>query len=186
MREAIARPQTKTGEEDWNRALDNPVFAVYSRLHPILGSLISVMEYEQIGRLRGEEDFLGPERQRMILRALNLIIEDAIKSPYGPSEREQPQYEDYQKFLKNLFAEFWNIDSDLQGGKERPNFVNSLFMIFINEVNGLKGVEGFNIKFGDIKKEIADYLPQLEQIENGRLLKQILDKLPSEQPSEVK
>ena len=183
-KEAIERPQTKVGKETCEDALNNPVFKVFDRIHLIFGSLISVLEYEQIGGRRKEEYFYGPKRQRMILRALGLLIEDSIKSPYHPNENVK--YEDHHKFLENILGKFRAIDSQIQQGRKLPNFVNSLFMIFIQEVNNLRGVENFNVGIEGIRKEIAGYLPQLEKMEEGRLVKTILDKMPSEQPLEAK
>jgi hypothetical protein len=184
MQETIKCPQTKAGEGTWNDALNNPVFKVFNRIHPFLGSLISVMEYEQVGREEGRDFFSGREEQRIVLRALNLTIEDSIKFRYGSDEKAK--YEDYRKFFENMLGRFRATDSLIQEGRQFPNFVNSLFTIFIQEVNNLKGVENFNIDIERIRRKITDYLPQLKKIDEGRILEAIIDKMPSEQSLEVK
>jgi len=180
VKEAIECPQTEAGKKAWNEVLADPFFKVFSRIHPIYGSLLAVMEYEEIARIRGEEHSLGLERKRMILGALNLRIEDAVKVPFDSSERKG--YEDYRQFLEKIVGRLRVVDSQTQKGTRWLSFVNSLFFIFIQEVNNLKGVEGFNLRIGDIRMDIANGLPQ----EDDHFLKAVLDKMPSEQPLEAK
>ena len=111
IKKAIERPQTKAGEEAWIDALNKPVFRVFNRTHPIFGSLISVLEYEQIGRRAGKEYFSGIEKQRMVLRALGLLIEDSVKYPY--SSNEITTYKDYQRFFGKILDRFRAVDSQI-------------------------------------------------------------------------
>ena len=43
-------------------------------------------------------------------------------------------------------------------------------MIISQETSKLKGVEDFGMKIERIRERIADYLPQLAQVDNGKLL----------------
>ena len=178
VKEAIECPQTEAGKKAWNEVLADPFFKVFSRIHPIYGSLLAVMEYDEIAIERGEENFLGLERQRMILRALNLRIEDAVKASFDSSEMKG--YKDYRQFLEETVDRFRILDSQIQKGTRGLSFVNSLFSIFIKEVNTLRG-NGFNPRIGDIRVDIANGLSQ----EDDHFLRAVLDKMPSEQPLEV-
>jgi len=168
VRKVIEAPKTRVGEEIQKNAFSNPVFVVYNRLHPIFSSLVTLAEYDEIGKAEGKSYFSEPTNQGIVLRAIKLLVEDSIKFPY-PGE-EKKKYEDYHKFFEGALSRLGQLDKQIQAGQKPPNFVNSLVMIISQETSKLRGVEDFSIKIEKIRERIADYLPQLAQVDNGKLL----------------
>lgn len=175
IRSVIESPKTRVGEEIQKNALNIPVFVVYNRLHPILSSLITLAEYDEIVKVEGKNYFSEPLNQRMVLRAIKLLVEDDIKFPYFGEEKRK--YEDYRRFFEGVLSRLGQLDKQIQAGKKLPNVVNSLAMIISQETTKLKGVENFDINMERVRKKIADYLPQLAQIDDGKILSEIKDRL---------
>jgi hypothetical protein len=175
IREVLETPKTRVGEEILKSVFDQPVFMVYNRLHPIFSSLVTLAEYDEIGKAEGKSYFSEPLNQRMILKAIKLLIEDKIKFPY--SEEEKKKYEDYRKFFEGVTLRLGQLDKQIQTDQRPPNFVNSLAIIISQETTKLKGVENFGINMEGARKKIADYLPQLAQIDDGGILSEIKARL---------
>lgn len=171
VRKVIEAPKTAVGEEIQKNAFSNPIFVVYNRLQPIFSSLVTLAEYDEIGKAEGKSYFSEPTNQGIVLRAIKLLVEDSIKFPY-PGE-EKKKYEDYHNFFEGAFSRLGQLDKQIQAGQKLPNFVNSLVIIISQETSNLKGVEDFGMKIERIRERIADYLPQLAQIDNGKLLSEI-------------
>lgn len=104
---------------------------------------------------------------------MKLLIEDKIKLPY--SEEEKKKYEDYREFFEGVTLRLDQFDKQIQTGQRPPNFANSLAIIISQETTKLKGVENFDIDIDmeGVRKKIADYLPQLAQIDDGAILCEI-------------
>ncbi len=171
IREVLETPKTRVGEEILKSVFDKPVFIVYNRLHPIFSSLVTLAEYDEIGKAGGKSYFSEPLNQRMILKAMKLLIEDKIKFPY--SEGEKKKYEDYREFFEGVTLRLGQLDKQIQTGQRPPTFANSLAIIISQETTKLKGVENFGINMEGVRKKIADYLPQLAQIDDGGILSEI-------------
>ncbi len=171
IRKVLETPKTRVGEEILKSVYDKPVFMVYNRLHPIFSSLVTLAEYDEIGKAEGKSYFSEPLNQRMILKAMKLLIEDKIKFPY--SEEEKKKYEDYREFFEGVTLRLGQLDKQIQTGQRPPNFANSLSIIISQETTKLKGVENFGINMEGVRKKIADYLPQLAQIDDGGILSEI-------------
>ena len=168
VRKVIEAPKTEVGEEILKNAFNIPFFVVYNRLHPILSSLVTLVEYDEIGKTEGKSYFSEPTNQGIVLRAIKLLVEDSIKFPSFGEEKKK--YEDYHKFFEGALSRLGQLDKQIQAGQTPPNFVSSLVMIISQEISKLKGVEEFGIKTEKIRERIADYLPQLAQIDNGKIL----------------
>jgi len=175
IREVLETPKTRVGEEILKSVFDQPVFMVYNRLHPIFSSLVTLAEYDEIGKAEGKSYFSESLNQRIILKAMKLLIEDKIKFPY--SEEEKKKYEDYRKFFEGVTLRLGQLDKQIQTDQRPPNFVNSLAIIISQETTKLKGVENFGINMEGARKKIADYLPQLAQIDDGGILSEIKARL---------
>ena len=106
---------------------------------------------------------------------MKLLIEDKIKFPY--SEEEKKKYEDYREFFEGVTLRLGQLDEQIQTGQRPPNFVNSLAIIISQETTKLKGVKNFGINMEGARKKIADYLPQLAQIDDGGILSEIKARL---------
>jgi len=176
----IEAPKTRVGEEIQKNLFNNPIFMVYKRLHPIFSSLVTLVEYDEIGKAEGKSYFSEPTNQGIVLRAIKLLVEDSIKFPYSGEEKKK--YEDYHKFFGGALSRLGQLDKQIQAGQKLPNFVNSLVMIISQETSKLKGLEDFGMKqvgmkIERIRERIADYLPQLAQVNNGELLSGIQDQL---------
>ena len=161
IREVLETPKTRVGEEILKSVSVKPVFMVYNRLHPIFSSLVTLTEYDEIGKAEGKSYFSEPLNQRIILKAMKLLIEDKIKFPY--SEEEKKKYEDYREFFEGVALRLDQLDKQIQTGQRPPTFANSLAIIISQETTKLKGVENFGINMEGVRKKIADYLPQLAQ-----------------------
>lgn len=167
----LQAPQTRAGEDMLKDVFNNPVVVVYNRLHPILASLITLAEYDEIGKYEEESYFSEPIKQRIVIRAIKLLVEDDIKFSYLWAEERE--YEDYRRFFEGTLLRLGQLDKQIQAGLKLPNFVNSLAMIISQETTKLKGVESFVINMEGFRKGIADYLPQLAQIDDGKILLEI-------------
>lgn len=175
MKQAINTPNTYVGEELYQEAMRNTVFQVYNQLIPPYGSLIALMEYDEIGKRDSQDYFSSPTSRQVILKAFSLLIEDHIKSPYPPESLKK--YKDYAPFFNRMLKRLRSFEAQIREGIEFPNFVNSLGMIFQQEVNNLEGVENFNLKKNIIRKRIADYLPELEQLDGGKVFQAIKEQI---------
>lgn len=167
----LQAPQTRAGEDMLKDVFNNPAVVVYNRLHPILASLITLAEYDEIGKHEGGSYFSEPINQRIVIKAIKLLVEDDIKFSYLWAEERK--YEDYRRFFEGTLLRLGQLDKQIQAGQKLPNFVNSLAMIISQETTKLKGVESFVINMEGFRKGIADYLPQLAQIDDGKILSEI-------------
>lgn len=171
VRKVIEAPKTEVGKEVLKDALNIPFFVVYNRLHLIFSSLISLVEYDEIGKAEGESYFSEPTNQRMVLKAIKLLVEDSVKFPYFKEEKKT--YEDYRPFFEGTLSRLGQLEEQIQAGQKPPNFINSLIVIVSQQTGKLKGVENFGIKIEKIREKIAAYLPQLAQVDNGETLAEI-------------
>lgn len=171
VREIIEAPKTTIGEKISRNAFNSTVFIVYNRLQPVFSSLVTLTEYDEIGKAEGKSYFSKSVNQRIVLKAFRLLIDDVIKLPFG--EKEVKKYEDYRQFFEATLLRLGQLDKQIEQGLEIPNFINSLAMIISQEIARLKGVENFKINIGKIRSDIIGYLPQLEQIDDGGLLSEI-------------
>ena len=180
-REVINCPQMRAGEGVYNDALLNTVFVAYNRLPLVYGSLIALIEYDEIFKRSGNDFFSNPENQRVVLRALGLIVESSIKLPYG--DEEIKNYSDHQPFLNGYSKKLRGLDQSIERGNKPPiNFVNTLLMFFQQEVNKLKGVENFSVNVEKARMAIANDLPELAKLDDGRILGEIKNRLLSAKP----
>lgn len=177
MRKAFEAPKTRVGEERLSDALNNPVLMVYHQLGPIFGSLVALLEYDEISKKEGKGYFSEPINQRMALKAFGVLVEDKIKIPCSPEEKKQ--YGDYRAFFEGVLTRFHQLETQIQAGGRLPNFVNSLVMTVSGESTKLKGVENFRINTEGIREKIARYLPELEKIGEGRILSEIKKQMTS-------
>jgi len=175
IREVLETPKTRVGEGILKSFIDNPVFVVYTRLRPTFSSLVAVVEYDEISKLEDKKYFSEPVNQRMVLRAVGLLIEDEIKCPYP--EEGKKKYDDYRRFFEGTLSRFAQLDKQIQAGRKPPYFVNSLVIVVCQETKKLKGVENFGLNMEKIRGKIADYLPQLAQINYGSILSGIKNQL---------
>ena len=63
IREVLETPKTRVGGEILRSVFDQPVFMVYNRLHPIFSSLVTLAEYDEIGKAEGRSYFSEPLNQ---------------------------------------------------------------------------------------------------------------------------
>ena len=176
VREAIVCPNTLVGESRLQICLRNPVFQIYNRIYPIFGSLIALLEYDEIAKRDNSSYFSEPTNQRIMLKSLGLVIEDGIKAPY--SSKDTKSFKDYRRFYQGMVKDLHSLDANVEKGIKYPNFVNSLAMIFTHRVNEeLEGVDNYDPKIASVRKDVADYLPQLAEIENGKNLETMKKKL---------
>lgn len=176
VKKAIATPKTRVGEEILKDALNNTIFVVYSRLNPVLGSLIGLIEYDEIFRAEGSRYFTDPQNQRVVLKALGIIFENEIKSGYPL--REKMGYEDYLPFLKGALLRLHQYEEQVQAGRgQSVNFIDSLVVIVSQEISKLRGVRNFGIGTEGIRRKIKDYLPVLREMEAGRVFMEIKEQM---------
>lgn len=171
VRKTIDTPKTAVGERIQKDVFFNPIFMVYNRLNPIFSSLVALAEYDEIGKSEGKSYFSEATNQGIVLRALKLVVEDSINSPY--LEVERSKYEDYREFFGGILSRLGQLGEQIQLGAKLPNFINSLAMIFSQEVNELKGVQNFDLNIEKVRKLIADDLPKLAQMDDGKILFEI-------------
>lgn len=167
-RKNLQSPLTLEGKKMAQEVYNNPVFSVYTRLQPIFSGLINLVEAEEI---LGKDFFDNPTNQIIVIKALSLLIEDQIKYPHQPNETKK--YDDYQQFFNHYLERLKLLEEQIGNSQKPPNLVNSLIMIFSQRVNELPGVENFNINIEEIRRRIREYLPELEKIDEGKILKEI-------------
>lgn len=185
VKRAIEAPKTRVGEEILKDALNNTIFVVYNRLNPVLGSLMALLEYDEIFKAEVSNYFSDPQNQRIILKALGIIVESEIKVGYLPGERKK--YGDYLPFFEGVLSRFHQYEEQIQAGTGQPvNFVNSLIVIVSQEISKLKGVRNFGVGIEGIRSKIKDYLPALKEIDEGRMFMETREQLTDALPSDVK
>lgn len=185
LKRAIEAPKTRVGEEILKDALNNTIFVVYNRLNPVLGSLIALLEYDEIFRAEGSNYFLDPKNQRIVLKALGIVVESKIKVDYLPEEKKN--YGDYQPFLEEVLFRFHQYEEQIQAGTGQPvNFVNSLIVIVSQEISKLKGVRNFGVGIEGIRSKIKDYLPTLKETDEGRMFMKIREQMTDALSPDVK
>jgi len=175
VREAIEAPKSRVGEQIAKGAFNNPVFIVYNRLSPIFASLIALVEYDEIGKAEGKDYFSVPTNQIIILKAFKLLVEDEVKFPYP--EEEKKKYEDYRRFFEEILERLSELERQINNGQRFPNLVNSLGIVITQESGKLRGVSGFNIKMDEIRGKVRNYLPQLREIEGGKIFSEIKERI---------
>jgi hypothetical protein len=166
-RNIFNKPLTLEGEKITQEVYQNLIFSVYNRLQPIFSGLINLVEAEEIF---GKDFFKDKTRQRIILRAFGLLIEDQIKFEYSPDEKK---YEEYRLFFEKFLSKLRSFDQQIEQGQQLPNFVNSLIMVTSQLINSLNGVENFSIKTDEIRRRIKEYLPQLNNVDGGKIVEEI-------------
>jgi len=171
----IDTPHTKVGEEVLKNFWNASVIRNYNRLHQIIGGLIALVEYEEIGKIEGRNYFSNPTNQIIALNAFSLFIEGKIKNE--SYEREDKSYEDYKKFFERLFKRLNQMEEQVKQEIRFPNFLNSLGMIISQEIQRLGVGGGFYIEMDKIRKEIKDYLLELKKLEGGQIFSEIGGKI---------
>lgn len=169
--EVIEDPKTRVGKEIQKSLFNGLTLTAYNRLRPIFSSLITLTEYDEIGKAKGKNYFSGPVNQEIFLRSVKLLVEDSVKLPC--SWGEQKKYDDYQEFFEGTLSRLKQLDKQILVSQGLPNFVNSLVMIISQETNKLRGQADFSIKMESIRKIISRYLSLLERVDNGKLLSMI-------------
>lgn len=162
----IDHPLTQVGEERLKEFWSDPVIRAYTRLHPIIGAWIVLVECEQIGEDKGKKYLSEPENQINALKAFKVLIENKIKS--DAYEGGDKSYETYKSFFENLLSRLNQLEEQIEKGIRLPNFLNSLGIIMAQEISKLSGTS-FNIEIENIRKEIKDYLPRLKKIDEGEI-----------------
>jgi hypothetical protein len=162
VRDLLSSPKTQAGEKLCKDVWNNPVFRVYNRLQPIFSGLVSLVEIEEISISDNKEFATNPSERRIILKAFKLLIEDTLKDDYSG---EGIRYEDYRHFFESMLHEFSQVEKSIEDGTQHPQFVNTLFIIFQQQVNILPNVENFSINIEKIRKIISDYIPQLGNVD---------------------
>jgi len=175
----LESPKTNVGEACQNKLFNNPILMVYNRLHPLYSSFISLIEFDEIGKAEGKNYFSEPTNQIMVLKATNLLMEDGIKFPYDQKEGDKKVYSDYRGFFENTLQRLGQFEKQIENGQKTPNFVNSLAIIVSQEVNKMKGVENFVFNTDLVRKGVSEYLPELEKIEDGKILSEIRSRIES-------
>lgn len=79
VRQIIESPKTSAGEEIKKNVLNYPIFRVYTRLSPIFDCLVTLIEYDEIGKKEGLNYFSQPENQRIVLKALGMLVERVMR-----------------------------------------------------------------------------------------------------------
>lgn len=185
VKRTIEAPKTRVGKEILKDALNNTIFRVYNRLNPVLGSLMALLEYDEIFKAEARNYFSEPKNQRMVLKALGIIVESEIKVGYLPEERKK--YTDYLPFLEGVLFRFHQYEEQIQAGTGQPvNIVNSLIVIASQEISKLKGVRNFGVGIEGIRRKIEDFLPVLKKIEEGRIFMEIKDQMTDALSPDVK
>lgn len=187
VKKAIEAPKTRIGEEILKDALNNTIFVVYSRLNPVFGSLMALLEHDEIFNAEKEDSnyFSNPENQRIILKALGIRVENEIKIGYLPEEKKK--YEDYLPFLEGVLFRFHQYEEQIQAGTGQPvNFVNSLIVIVSQEISKLKGVRNFRVGIEGIRSKIKHYLPELKGIGEGKIFMEIREQMTDALSPDVK
>jgi len=171
-KERIINPATPPGEKILEEASNNPFFQKYNRLLTIFGSLITLLEYEEI---LGPKPFKIKDQQRVILRSLAMIAEEEIKRPY--SKDELAAYSDYKTFLENFFGKLRSLDDKIESGEFNSDFLSALIVAFSGEVRKSFGglevsyIDSWRIKdeinkwfYNSMVKGIADYKKVVEAV----------------------
>jgi hypothetical protein len=162
VRDLLSSPKTQVGEKLCKDVWNNPVFRVYNRLQPIFSGLVSLVEIEEISISDNKEFATNPSERRIILKAFKLLIEDTLKDDYSG---EGIRYEDYRHFFESMLHEFSQVEKSIEDGTQHPQFVNTLFIIFQQQVNILPNIENFGINIEAIRKRIAEYIPKLNNVD---------------------
>jgi hypothetical protein len=171
-KEGIIKPGTPPGEEILKEASNNPFFQKYNRLLTIFGSLIALLEYEEI---LGSRPFEIKDNQRIILRSLGMIAEEEIKRPY--SKDKLAAYSDYKTFLENFLRRLRSLDKQIESGRFNSDFLSALIVAFSGEVRKSFGelevsyIDSLRIKdeinkwlYNSMVKGIADYKKVVEAL----------------------
>lgn len=183
---SLTKPLTNVGEQELKISLGNPVFQNYTRLQEVHSSLIGFMELDEIDRYLAREKgtegqyFQEPQNQRVALRALSFAIESAIKSP-NYDETERMKYDDYQVFLNSVLDSMRRLDesiagrggSSVEGLQAIPNFVDQCVASVGVSVNRLRGVSNFRVRVDEIRQRIKDSIPNLANLNDGKLIKEL-------------
>lgn len=168
-------PRTRVGEEIKREILlKSSIFQAYPRLGEVFDALISLTEFDEIGKLH-ELVFNDSKNQQIVLRAFGLLIEDVIKAQYLPEEEKS--YDDYRPFFEGLLRRLKGLDLIIEGKKPLPNFIASLFLVTSQEVNKLGGIYNFSLNYEIISKRIKNYLPELNNIDQGEIFRAIKDQM---------
>lgn len=180
MKDVIISPQTQAGKNWLQQSEKNTVLQTYKRLQPILASLVCLVEYGEIEKAVDGDYFADPLNQRMTLRSFSLLIDQSITSPYEPNE--QKGFADYRPFFEGMLKNLRGVDLNIQNGHRYQNFINSLFTIFLQQVNnGLEGVDNFDLSTNKLRNELNELiesLPKLRGLEEGQILRGIRSQLP--------
>lgn len=177
LREALSNPWTMVGERLVQDRLESPIFQVYDRTMPVFSALITLIEFDEIERYFRGDFFRKGENQRLVVKALASKVEESMTELSFEGERKG--YYDYQNYYQGLIRQLRALDGQVRQGTSYPNIINSLTMIFITNMKKLKGISSFNINIDLIRKRIADYIPALQSLDDGRTTGVIRDKFQS-------
>lgn len=175
--EALSGPWTMVGERLVQDQLENTVFQVYDRTMPVFVALVTLIEFDEIERYFRGDFFRKGENQRLVVKALALKVEESMTELSFEGERKG--YYDYQNYYQGLIRQLKALDDQVRQGTSYPNIINSLTMIYSNNMKKLRGTSSFNINVDLIRKRIADYIPALQRHDDGLTTEVIRNKFQS-------
>jgi len=164
----LSVPKTEAGEKLCKDIWKNSVFREYNRLQPIFAGLISLVEIENILKGNNKEFTKNPLDQIIILKAFKILIEDTLKDDYD-YYTEKKGFTDYQFFFESIIDDLNRLEKNIKNKIRYSDLINTLFAIFIEEVNKLPEANNFRISIKKIRKKIARYIPHLNNIDEINL-----------------
>jgi len=178
LKEAIKTPKTEGGKKIMKQISKTTIIETYPRLAPILSGLVSLMEYDELGRKEKVSYFAEPTTQLIVQAAFRLLVEQTINSQY---EKGEKGYKDYRDFYNRLIKNSKGLDLAINLNSCLPNLVDSIAMIVNHSFWSLEGVSGFEIEIKTARKIISESLQKLRQggkkKEPGEVIKDELAKI---------
>ncbi len=169
------RPTTNKGRMLLKNTSGNHFFQYYSRLIPIFGSLLSLIELNQVDKMDGHGFFASPENQKMAIRAMGFVVEDAVKKPI---KGEKVGYNGYIEFFKKHSAGSRVIDSRIETGNRYNDIVDALSVNFLSSIlEGIPGCKSFNIDLESLSQGIRRDLSSMEKEVREKIISPLINKI---------
>lgn len=165
-------PRTREGRRLLKQVSNNRLFAHFPRFVPIHRSILTMIELDEIAKIDDLGFFAQPINQKVIIRGLGIIVEDAVKQPI---EYEEVSYNHYKDFLKNMSTNLRKTDERIQKGGSYRDIIDVLASYFLTSIEtAIKSYPDFTIDFDSIRGIIRRDLSLLSQGER----KKIFEALP--------
>ena len=178
LKEAIKTPKTEGGEKIMKEISKTTIIETYPRLAPILSGLVSLMEYDELGRKEKVSYFAEPTTQLIVQTAFRLLVEQTINSQY---EKGEKGYKDYRDFYNQFIESSRGLDRAINFNSGLPNLVDSIAMIVSHSFRSLEGVSEFEIEIKTARKIISESLQKSGQggkkEKPGKIIKDELAKI---------